>query len=233
MEVEEQIEVNGIMAHIDREKIGRIHKINLYLADNQISLGTLREPWLIAEVIFQVTFREDIAVTYIDTTKEIVGIKVNKDRTEPLSDNMVRRACLNMRCMHEIPFKVKEFPLIVRDATYKALERMEAIIGFRVDAVKFESELIEPFLTYVIGGLWSKVEFAKQEHVDSDDLESLCMDLWCGIKNLSQVVSIMKDCAHATVAINNDMKRIAKYIHETCGVDPITEKENPLWINLF
>jgi len=88
---------------------------------------------------------------------------------------------------------------------------------------KFKSENVEPTFAHIIGGLYAKCEYEK-EHGDKWDLESACVSFWYGIQAINKLTIAMKDCTHANISIMNEIQRVARYIYDAIGIDPIADK---------
>lgn len=88
----------------------------------------------------------------------------------------------------------------------------------------FFSEEIEPFAARCIG-LWYK----ECEECSDSDLEYYCHRFWWGVQalnKLSIVTGTSRDrdgAVHFSIAISNEMRRVAEYIEERTGIDPFND----------
>ena len=96
-----------------------------------------------------------------------------------------------------------------------------------MEKFKFRSERVEDTMAYVIGGLYAKCEYEK-EHGDKWSLESACVSFWYGVQALNKLTIALKDCDHASIAIMNEIQRVASYIEDTIGINPISD-DNPIF----
>lgn len=89
------------------------------------------------------------------------------------------------------------------------------------------SEAIEPVATYLIARWWAKCEEAKKSE-KGGDLENALVTFWHGVRALNRVAIACTEAKHFSIAISNEMRRVALYIEECIGINPIA-KEHPLF----
>lgn len=76
--------------------------------------------------------------------------------------------------------------------------------------------MIEPFATMLIGRWYMRCEHAK----DQMELESNLQNFWFGARALNRIAIVCHDATHFSIAMNNEMKRIAEYIESKIGINP-------------
>ena len=88
------------------------------------------------------------------------------------------------------------------------------------DKIRIHSEMIEPTMAYIIGRL-----FAQCEHVKDDPNEffSKCQNFWYAMRKINNLAGTL-DTPHFSIAAGNELQRVADYIKENLGIDPILDK---------
>jgi len=92
---------------------------------------------------------------------------------------------------------------------------------------KIVSEAIEPFACYLIGKWFAKCELARQAGKNIE-LEDALQKLWFGVRAINRVAICCPEAVHFSIAANNETRRVASYIEECIGINPIV-KEHPLF----
>lgn len=92
----------------------------------------------------------------------------------------------------------------------------------------FISEELEPMAAMIVGRFFARVEWEK-EHGNNDwALEDECQHFWYAMEALN-MLSITtnygeKRATHFSLAVGNEMQRVAGYIESVIGVNPIKAK---------
>lgn len=91
------------------------------------------------------------------------------------------------------------------------------------------SEVVEPTMAYIMGKLFKQVEEYKD---DLDYVIDGCFNLWIAANSIDRLSTCctMKDsgATHFSIAAGNNLGRVADYIKEKCGFNPLLDKEHPV-----
>jgi hypothetical protein len=98
-----------------------------------------------------------------------------------------------------------------------------------------QSDQVEPAMMHVVGRLYMQVEEAK-EYVSltsskKELVESACGTLWYAVKaiqSLATACSTKQGAVHFSISSSNLTRQMADYIQDECGINPLTDTENPI-----
>lgn len=88
-------------------------------------------------------------------------------------------------------------------------------------AFPIKSEEIEPFAAMFVGRLFARCEEAKATG-DEDKYYFALNTLWYGLHGLEKIAIAAVTATHFSIAMNNHVCLIARYIKDEIGVDPMT-----------
>ena len=113
------------------------------------------------------------------------------------------------------------------------------------ELVKIQSEMIEPVAGQLIGRWFNRCQMALEvkntidkkvkdenrehtfhEHLDCEMFWKECSNMWWGVRALNKMGIACKDATHFNIAISNEMSKIADYIEDKLGFNPILEKSH-------
>lgn len=81
------------------------------------------------------------------------------------------------------------------------------------------SEEIEPFAALLVGRLFARCEAAKDDHAK---FTGACADLWFGLHGLEKIAIAARTATHFSIAMNNHIQMVARYIKDELRLDPTT-----------
>jgi hypothetical protein len=84
------------------------------------------------------------------------------------------------------------------------------------------SEAIEPFAAMLIGRMFARCEAAKED--ESAHYHALNC-LWYALHGLEKISIAVETATHFSIAMNNHILMVSKYIQAEIGIDPMNHPE--------
>ena len=110
--------------------------------------------------------------------------------------------------------------------------------------IEIQSEALEPTAQYLLSRWFhncqitlsvkkeieakcnsDKREMTFEEHLDSERFWSECSNMWFGLAALTKLSIACKGAHHFAIALQNEKSKVADYIKEHLGFDPILDKK--------
>lgn len=89
------------------------------------------------------------------------------------------------------------------------------------------SEEIEPTFARIIGAMFARCEQAKEGH----ELYFACNSLWWAVIGMEKIAIAVRgraegaDCLHLSLATNNHVRMVSRYINGKIGIDPMFSED--------
>lgn len=87
-------------------------------------------------------------------------------------------------------------------------------------AYPIASEEIEPFAAMFIGRMFARCTEAKA--IGQCEYERALGSFWYGLYGLERIAVAARTATHFSIAMNNHIVQIARYIESEIGIDPMT-----------